>query len=388
MTAPRYTPVEMIARLVGFDTTSRNSNLPLIEFVEEYLASHGIESRRVPSPDRRKANLIATIGPRAAGGVILSGHTDVVPVDGQAWVTDPWVVTEKDGKLYGRGTCDMKSFSAIALALVPQFLERGLAAPIHFALSYDEEVGCIGAHDLIEGLNRSGLGARAVVVGEPTMMRVVNAHKGIRAMRTVVTGHEMHSSQVHKGVNAIAVAAELIRYLGELGVMAADEGDPTGRFDPPFSSVHVGVIAGGTALNIIPRSCAFDWEIRSLPGTDAQAIIERFTRYAAEKLLPRMKAISPDCDIETIQSHMIPPYQAAANSPAETLALKLTGRNAAEAVAYGTEAGLFEEGGFSTVVCGPGDIAQAHQPNEFVSLEQVDLCVGFFHRLMDELAAR
>lgn len=388
MTAARYTPLEMIAKLVSFDTTSRNSNLPLIEFVDAYLAGHGIESRLVPSADGRKANLIATIGPKAAGGVILSGHTDVVPVDGQPWVSDPWTVIEKDGKLYGRGTCDMKSFSAIALALVPQFLARGLARPLHFALSYDEEVGCIGARDLVEDLKRENLAASALVVGEPTMMRVVNAHKGIHAMRTIVTGHEVHSSQVHKGVNAIAVAAELIRYLTELGTISVDEGDPSGRFDPPFSSVHVGVIEGGTALNIVPRHCRFDWEIRSLPGSDPEAVIERFRRYAAEKLLPRMKAIAPESGIETIEAHVIPAFRAADASPAETLALKLTGRNAAEAVAYGTEAGLFEHAGFSTIVCGPGDIAQAHQPNEFVALEQVDLCVAFFERLMDELAPR
>lgn len=386
MTAPIFTPKEMIAKLVSFDTTSRNSNLPLIEFVEDYLAQHGITSHRVPSDDGRKANLVATIGPERDGGVILSGHTDVVPVDGQAWVTDPWVLTEKDGKLFGRGTCDMKSFSAVALALVPRLIERGLAAPIHFALSYDEEVGCIGARDLIADLTRRDLRPRAVVVGEPTMMRVVNAHKGIRAMTTTVTGHEVHSSQVHKGVNAIAIAAELIRYLSELGVMSVDQGDPSGRFDPPFSSIHVGLIEGGTALNIVPRQCRFMWEIRSLPGVDADAIIDRFAAYADEKLLPRMKAVAEESDIVTVQSHMIPPFLARDQSPAEMLALKLTGRNAAEAVSYGTEAGLFENADLATIVCGPGDIAQAHQPNEFIALEQVDLCVAFFERLIDELA--
>lgn len=384
MTAPSFTPRAMIERLVAFDTTSRHSNLALIDFVESFLASHGVAATRVYNDDKTKANLFATLGPAAPGGIVLSGHTDVVPVDGQAWSSDPFRVIERDGRLYGRGTADMKSFSAIALALVPEFLSRGLTTPLHFALSYDEEVGCLGVRALIENLSAQGFKPRAVVVGEPTGMQVVNAHKGIRAFETTVTGHEVHSSQTHRGVNAIAIAAQLIGRLDALGEALKREGDPSGRFDPPFTSVHVGLIEGGTALNIVPRHCRFVWEFRPLPGSDEPSVLARFEREM-EVLRKRMREQASGTDIATVARARVPPFAARVGSPAVALALATTGHNAIHAVSYGTEAGLFEEAGFDTVICGPGDIAQAHQPDEFISLDQVESCVRFFRRLMDQV---
>ncbi len=387
MDGPHYTPREMIAALVGFDTTSRNSNLPLIDFVANYLAGHGVSAERVFNTDGKKANLIATLGPMQDGGIVLSGHTDVVPVDGQAWSSDPFVVTERDGRLYGRGTADMKSFSAVALALVPEFLRRGLRIPIHFALSYDEEIGCLGAPSLIAQL-QTRVRSALVIVGEPTSMAVVDAHKGIRSFSTVVTGHSVHSSQVHRGVNAISIAVDLIGYLETLGAEMARRGDPSARFDPPCTTVHVGVIDGGTAVNIVPRQCRFAWEYRPLPGADEDEIIRRFETHVQKNVLPGMRARAADTDIVTKPRAAVPTFRADAGSAAVTLVLRLAQQNAAEAVAYGTEAGLFEGAYLPAVVCGPGDIAQAHQPDEFISLEQVEACVQFFHRLMDHVCLR
>jgi acetylornithine deacetylase len=387
MSGPRYTPKEMIAKLVGFDTTSRNSNLPLIEFVVDYLKQHGVAATLVHNAERSKANLYATVGPAKPGGIVLSAHTDVVPVDGQDWQTDPFRVVEHGGKLFGRGTADMKSFPAVALALLPEFLARGMRIPLHIALSYDEEVGCLGAPSLIAHLIEHGPKPEAVIVGEPTNMAVVDAHKGIRAFRTTVRGHEVHSSQTHRGVNAIECAAELIAYLGSLGREMQERGDATARFDPPYTSVHVGVIEGGTALNIVPRLCRFAWEYRPLPGSDEEEIIARFEKHVEANVRPRLKARAAEADVTTERGAQVPTFHAAEGSPARTLALKLAGQNATAAVSYGTEAGLFEDRALATIVCGPGDIAQAHQPNEFVSLEQVEACTRFFRRLMDHVCA-
>lgn len=387
MSAPRYTPKEMIAKLVGFDTTSRNSNLPLMDFVVDYLKQHGVAATLVHNAERTKANLYATAGPAKAGGIVLSGHTDVVPVDGQDWQTDPFRVVERDGKLYGRGTTDMKSFTAVALALLPEFLARGMQIPLHLALSYDEEVGCLGAPSLIEHLLAHGPRPQSVIVGEPTNMEVVDAHKGIRAFRTSVHGHEVHSSQTHRGVNAIECAAELIAFLGALGQEMEARADATSRFDPPYTSVHVGVIEGGTALNIVPRLCRFFWEYRPLPGSDEEEVIARFERHVATDVRPRIKARAAEADIATEPGASVLTFRAAEGSPARTLALKLAGQNATAAASYGTEAGLFEDRALAAIVCGPGDIAQAHQPNEFVTLEQVEACARFFRRLMDHVCA-
>lgn len=386
-TAPCYTPRQMIERLIGFDTTSRNSNLVLINFIAEYLKAHGVPHSLAFDANGTKANLYATLGPALDGGIVLSGHTDVVPVDGQDWSSPPFSVREHDGRLYGRGTADMKSFIAIALALVPEFLACRLKVPLHFALSYDEEVGCLGTETLLDHIRKQSSRPALVIVGEPTNMTVVSAHKGIRVMRTTVFGHEVHSSQVHKGVNAIAVAAELIGFLGDLGRELQENADPRSPFNPPYTSVHVGTIQGGTALNIVPRRCHFDWEFRPLPDCDEEAVIARVEEHAKLEVLPRLKRVAPDADIVIEHGHRVPPFQAPEASAAVSLALRLAEQNATRAVSYGTEAGFFEEDGFATVVCGPGDIAEAHQPDEYITLAQVEACVAFLRRLRDALSA-
>lgn len=385
--AAAYTPRQMLERLVAFDTTSRGSNLALIAFVEDYVASHGLKARRIPNAEGTKANLLITLGPDTPGGIILSGHTDVVPVDDQDWDTDPFTPVEKNGKLYGRGTADMKAFSAVALALVPEFLRRGLKTPIHIALSYDEEVGCLGVRPMLADIAQHLPKPKLAIIGEPTDMKVVNAHKGIRSFRTTVTGREAHSSRTDKGVNAVMVAAELIVHLGKLADDMRRRGDPSGRFEPPYTTVQSSTIQGGTALNILAHHCTFQWEFRYLPGTSANDVFEAFDAYAKTEVLPRLRRIAPEADIVTTPRAHVPPLIARDDCPAEHLAKQLTGRNHAEAVAYGTEAGLFQEAGIPAVVCGPGNILQAHKPNEFIELVQIDACTTFMRRLIDHVAA-
>lgn len=377
---------EMIERLVGFDTTSRESNLPLIDFVRDYLDGYGIKSDLVFDDERNKANLYATIGPEDIGGVVLSGHTDVVPVDGQAWDSDPFALVERDDKLFGRGTCDMKGFVAIALARVPEFLEHKLTSPVHFALSFDEEVGCLGVRPLIEHIVDNLPRPKIVIVGEPTNMTVVNAHKSGYSFVTEVTGVEAHSSVTHLGVNSIMAASELIGELGRVGAEMMARADQSGRFDPPYTTVHVGTIEGGTALNIVPRCCSFHWEYRGMPGQDDDEIPDRFNGFAEGTVLPKMRAVSDEAQIETTCVNDVPGLTPQEGSPAEALALRLAQQNDTFAVSYGTEAGLFQEAGMPTVICGPGDILQAHKPNEFLTLEQVDRCEQFMRRLVKHLA--
>lgn len=380
-----FTPRDMLSRLVSFDTTSRDSNLGLVAFVEDYVGAWGLKSRRIPNPEGTKANLLITIGPDIPGGVILSGHTDVVPVDGQPWDTDPFDMVERDGRYYGRGTSDMKAFSAVILSLIPEFVARPLRTPVHIALSYDEEVGCLGVRPMIADIVRSVPMPRLAIIGEPTNMKVVNAHKGIRSFRTTVTGREAHSSQVDKGVNAVMVAAELIMFLARLADDMRAKGDPTGRFDPPFTSVQSSTIEGGTALNILARECTFQWEYRYLPGTSQDDIFEAFDHHARNVVLPRLKAIAPEADIvTTVRSHA-PALVAREGCPAEALARQLTGANHAEAVSYGTEAGLFQEAGIPSVICGPGDIREAHKPNEYIEITQVAACETFIRKLITQL---
>lgn len=385
MTAQHFTPREMIERLVAFDTTSRLSNLELIHFVRDYLAGHGVASTLIHNESGAKANLFATVGPVVDGGVVLSGHTDVVPVDGQDWSSDPFQVDEREGRLYGRGTADMKSFSAIALALVPAMVERGLSLPIHFALSYDEEVGCLGAPDLSRHIQGLPCRPQALIVGEPTEMKVVNAHKGCCAIRTVVTGLEGHSSETHKGVNSIFAAMELIRYLADLAEeFKTSNVDP--RFDPPYTTIQVGTITGGTAGNIIPKETTFWWEYRALPNVDGANIVADFQAFAANEVLPKMRAVHPLADIRVDVRGEVIPLLPEDGSPAETLVLALTGSNQTYAVSYGTEAGIFQKGGVASVICGPGSISVAHRPDEYVEISQVEACTAFMHRLIDRLA--
>jgi acetylornithine deacetylase len=388
MPQSRLSSTDMLAKLVGFDTTSRFSNLELIGFVQDYLSRHGVASSLVHDETGQKANLWATIGPDVDGGVVLSGHTDVVPVDGQSWETDPFVLTDKgDGRLYGRGTCDMKAFSAVALAMLPDFIAAPLKAPIHLALSYDEEVGCIGVHGLIDHIKAIGVKPRLAVIGEPTMMRVVDAHKSIRSYIVSITGHEAHSSNVHKGVSAVMIAAELIGKIGEIGASLREAGDSTARFDPPFSTMIANTISGGTAQNILARDCSFTFEIRGLPQNDLDAAYETFRAYAMETVLPRIQSIAPTANLEIRRRAYSPPLKADPGSDAESFVMALAERNAAEAVSYGTEAGIFQEAGIPAIVCGPGDIAQAHQPNEFLDKAQIPLCEAFMRRLIARLSA-
>jgi acetylornithine deacetylase len=382
MSEPVTRAKELLARLVAFDTTSHKSNLELISFVEAYLRSLGIASQRVPTADGQKASLFATIGPAGVGGIGLSGHTDVVPVTGQNWDSDPFTLSERGGKLYGRGTCDMKGYLACVLAAVPAFLSRELKTPLHIAFSYDEEVGCTGVRPMIAELGARLPLPRMVFVGEPTDMTVVDAHKGPARWRVELTGRAAHSSMPHHGLNAITYAGRL---LGELERMEQDlKGMPPDmRFDPPWTSLQVTQIEGGTASNIVPLPCWFGWEIRALPGFDPQTLDARFRRFAASACLPEMRALAPEADIKITITNQIPAFLADTKSGAIPLALKLAGQNDTFAVSYATEAGLFQDGGAPAVVCGPGNIAQAHKPNEFVRTDELEKCLGFLHRLGD-----
>ncbi|MBM3620428.1 MAG: acetylornithine deacetylase [Alphaproteobacteria bacterium] len=384
MAGETVTSREMLRRLIAFDTTSRNSNLELIHYVRDYLKSHGVESKLVPSEDGAKANLYASIGPNVPGGVVLSGHTDVVPVDGQPWDTDPWVVTEKDGKLYGRGTSDMKAFSAIGLSMVPRFKRANLKVPIHFALSYDEEVGCIGAHSLAERLMGDVPRPRLIVVGEPTMMSAVHAHKGTRRYHTHFRGVEAHSSMTHLGVSANHFACEFVVFLLRLQDELESRAVADSEFMPPYGTITVGTIHGGTAANILARDCVVHWEYRALPGDDDQEVITRAQAYVAETLLPAMKRKHPDAAIEFEIGPGTPPFPPEGNDEAVKLVQSWSGSNVVTSVSYGTEAGIFKNaGGVPTVVCGPGDIAQAHQPNEFILVSQIKACEAFMDRIVE-----
>ncbi|MEL7317671.1 MAG: acetylornithine deacetylase [Pseudomonadota bacterium] len=377
--------IEWIARLCRHDTTSRNSNLNLIEDVEGYLAEHGVTSTRVSNEDGSKANLYFTVGPMVEGGVVLSGHTDVVPVDGQPWDTDPWQVIEKDNKLYGRGTADMKSFSAIGLSLLPDMLAAGLKRPIHFALSYDEEVGLLGAPAMIEEIRDRVPAPAAVIVGEPTDMQVVDGQKGIAVFRTEITGHEAHSSQPHRGASAIMAAGRLMAKIHEMVErrrLSADESSP---FMPPYTTMSVGVIEGGTAANILARRCGFTWDVRTVPGDNVEDILAEYNEEAA-RVEADMRAIAPECEITTETLADGPPLMPDPNNPAAELAHALTGANGRQSVSYAAEAGQFQQAGFSTVICGPGSIDQAHQPNEFIKLSQVAEGTRFMRGLIRHLS--
>ena len=388
MPGKTYTPVEMIGRLVSFDTTSRESNLPLIEFVRDYLAAHGVESVLIQDAEGRKANLYATVGPPDAPGIALSGHTDVVPVDGQPWNTDPFQLVEKDGRLHGRGTADMKSFCAIALALIPEFVARRLHTPIHLALSFDEEIGCLGAPLMIDQLGAAlGPKPKLAIIGEPTGMAVVNAHKGVVCLRTKVRGLEAHSSATHRGVNAVQYAAMLIGFLIEMAAEMAARQAPESGFEPPHTTIQVGTIDGGTAQNIVPLDCAFTWEYRLLPGTEPHEIENRFERFANETVLPMMRAVGPETGIETETICSVPGLRPDRGSPAEPLAMALARTNHTEVVSFATEAGQFQRAGVPAVVCGPGHIAQAHQPDEYIELSQIRACEAFMLQLLNEAAA-
>jgi acetylornithine deacetylase len=377
----------MIERIIAFDTTSRNSNLDLIRWIESYLAGHGIASELFFDDEGRKANLFATIGPADRGGVMLSGHTDVVPIDGQEWTVEAFRVTPRDGRLYGRGTTDMKSFVAVVLAMVPRFQAAPLKTPIHLAFSFDEEVGCLGVRKMIAGLADRPVRPAACIVGEPTEMQVIVGHKGKLSYRCHVRGFECHSSICHTGVNAVEAAAEVIAYLKRMARRMRDQGPHDRAFDPPYTTVHTGVIQGGTALNIVPKDCWFDFEFRYLPGADPHQLLAEVRDYAETTLLPEMRAVHADTGFSWSQLSEFPGLGTADDAPVADLARALSGSNRSGKVAFGTEAGLFEAAGIPTVVCGPGSIAQAHKPDEFIAIDQVAACEAFLERLTERLSA-
>src|SRR5487761_2366517 len=340
--------------------------------------------------ERTKANLFGTLaagdGNATHGGIVLSGHTDVVPVDGQPWTTDPFVATLKGDRLYGRGVADMKSFAAIALAFVPEFQRRGLARPLHFALSYDEEVGCIGVRRLIADVVTKGWKPAGCIVGEPTGMQLVVAHKGRTTWRCRVRGHEAHSSLTPKGVNAIEIACEMVAWINEQARGFRDRGYRDGAYDVPYTSVHVGTIHGGTALNIVPRDCSFDFEMRNLPLDDPTAFQAELRRHA-DTLLPAMHAVDPATYIELDRVTSAAGFDAGADSEIAALGRHCNGESNCAKVSFGSEASLFHGANIPTVLCGPGHIAQAHQPDEWISLDQLARCEAFMLRLVDRVCA-
>jgi acetylornithine deacetylase len=383
----RLSPRQILDKLVSFPTVSRDTNLPLIDWVEDYLESHGVTAHRVWNEDRTKASLYALIGPKVEGGVVLSGHTDVVPVDGQVWSSDPWTVTERDGRLYGRGTCDMKGFVALALAAVPLALAADLKRPLQLALSYDEELGCTGAPPMIAEMARSLPRAAAVIVGEPSRFSVVTGHKGGTGFKVHVKGYEVHSSLIHTGVSAIMAAAPLIDFANRVNI--ANAAKPPAAlaqmFDPPWTTLHVGMIQGGTAHNITAADCRFSCEIRVVPGEDIEDWVAAFEGHVAQAVAA-MQTIRPETGITVARFFSVPPLRPETDGAAEALARRLTGDNGLHVVSYGTEAGQFQAEGYSAVVCGPGDIAQAHQPDEFLEISEFDAGWSFMQRLVASLS--
>lgn len=377
--------IPLLQKLLARDTTSRESNLALIQDIHDYLAEWGISAELFHSADGRKANLYATLGPAGGGGVMLSGHTDVVPVDGQQWSVPPFDMTYRDGRYYGRGAADMKGFIACVLAAVPAFLAQPLRMPLHLAFSYDEEVGCLGVRSLVEHLRASKEKPALCIVGEPTEMRPVYGHKGKIAMRCEVHGHACHSAYAPQGVNAIEYAARLIGKLGEVREALTQKTDA--RFDPPFSTLQVGTIHGGSALNIVPQECQFDFEIRYLPGVEATAAIADIQGYAQQNLVPAMQSVSPTSAIRFTPLSHYPGLLTDAQSEFARWLAQWCGSDNYSTVAFGTEGGLFDEAGIATLICGPGSMEQGHKPDEFVAEEQLQKCMAMLENLRQWMSA-
>ena len=380
-----FNTVEILGNLVGFDTTSRGSNRALIEWVRDYLDWHGVASQLVGDETGAKLNLYATIGPEDLGGVMLSGHTDCVPVDGQAWSGNPFELTERGGLLYGRGAADMKGFLAVALAAVPELKRQALKRPVHLAFTCDEELGMLGARRLAAHLHALPVRPQSCVIGEPTGMDVVVAHKGKLAMTCEVTGFEAHSALTHQGVNAIEIAAEIIAQLRRLGARLRREGPHDAAFDPPYTTVHTGTIEGGIALNVVPKTCRFGFEFRNLPGVDADALLGELQRYAEQELLPGMRAVYPQAGISWTPLTVYPSLAGADATPFFQAMRGLCGcrvNGTGGKVSFGTEGGLYHGLGIATLVCGPGHIEQAHKPDEYVAIGQLDRCEEFLADLV------
>ncbi|MEL7100551.1 MAG: acetylornithine deacetylase [Pseudomonadota bacterium] len=382
------TPLELMTKLIAFPTVSRDTNLPLVEWVADYLDGHGVKAHLWPDPAQpHKAALFAHVGPWEEGAVVLSGHTDVVPVDGQDWTTDPWTVTERDGTYVGRGTCDMKGFDALAIWALVQAQQQGISRPLQIALSFDEEIGCTGAPPLIRAMDAVLPRGADVIVGEPSTMQAVTGHKGGQGFPTRVRGFEVHSSIAYQGVSAIHEAAKLIEWANQRNAenAAATPSDMAALFDPPYTNWHVGMIEGGTAHNITAKDCSFAMGFRAVPGDDPAALKQSYLD-AVDALRKNMQAVRPEADIEVDVMFDVPPLRPEEDGGAERLVRQITGDNASHVVSYGTEAGHFQAAGYSAVVCGPGNIAQAHQPDEFIEIAQFNAGHEFMRKLVDRLA--
>ncbi|HUO87966.1 MAG TPA: acetylornithine deacetylase [Rhizomicrobium sp.] len=373
-------PVDLTRLLIGFDTTSRGSNLALIDFAQELLESAGARCRRTFDKARIKANLFATFGPDLPGGYVLSGHTDVVPVDGQAWSSDPFRAEIRGNKLFGRGACDMKGFLGVALSLLPEMARAKLKRPLHLALSYDEEVGCAGVRGLLDDLAAAGIKPALAIIGEPTEMRVVGAHKSGAVLHTRCCGREGHSSAPEKGANAVMMAGEFVNLLDEVWQDLRADADP--RFDPPHTTVQANMIAGGSAVNILAREALVTWEYRGLPDRDSGTVVDVVRLRADAEILPKYRARAAEARFETTLLAAYPGLVLDEASPAVALAREITGANRVDTVAYGTEAGHFQRAGIPAVICGPGSIDQAHKADEFVALPELGKCEAFLRKLI------
>lgn len=386
MTGQRLSPLEMLARLVAFRTVSSESNLDLIAFVADYLAGWGVPSVRILDATGTKAALFATIGPGDRGGVVLSGHTDVVPVDGQIWASDPFHLRVEDGRAWGRGAVDMKGFCALVLAAVPDFLAAGLKTPIHIFLSYDEEINCLGVVDGIRRFGHDLPWPMAAIVGEPTGLEVADAHKSISMYTTTVRGAQAHSSNPGLGASAVHGAVLIAAELDRMSQEYEARGDLSGRFDPPFSTLHVGCIHGGAARNILAGEATIQWEVRGLPDLAPDEAPSRLAAFAEASVLPRFRRTFPAYAVETAFDGLVPALAPSPDSLAQTLALKLVARNRTVTVSYGTEAGHFSNAGIPTVVCGPGLIDRAHKADEYITLDELAAGAAFLRRLATELS--
>ncbi len=376
--------IDILERLVSFASVSAHSNLDLIRWIRDYLAEYDIRSELVPAPDgQAKANLWASIGPDAPGGLVLSGHTDVVPVEGQPWASDPFTLAQREGRLYGRGTSDMKGFIALCLALVPEMRARPLRVPIHFAFSYDEEVGCLGAPHMIAELGRRLPKPALAIIGEPTELKLGTRHKGCYSFETEVTGRDGHSSQTQKGANAIVAAAAIVAELDRIAEELKSSPFSDANFEPSYPTINVGRIDGGTAVNIIARHCSVHWDFRATPGADPTLVLPRLEAAIASTILPRLQRVAPEASIVTRPRAHVPPLADEPAGAAETLVKFLTGANQTIGLAFATEAGQFQQAGLSAIVCGPGSILQAHQPDEFIELSQMAAGEQFLRKLID-----
>ena len=376
--------IEILKKLVSFDTTSFKSNLDLIKFIENYLNDLNIKSELIYDETKNKANLFTTIGPNLQGGIVLSGHTDVVPITKQNWTSDPFILTERDDKLFGRGSSDMKGFIAIVLSRVSAMVEKKLKKPIHLAFSYDEEIGCVGVHSLLDLIKKKSINPDFCIVGEPTSMEMVIGHKGKHAYDVKVDGLSCHSGQAPNGVNAINYASKLINYIEEINKEKSIKGPFDNDYEIPYSTLHTGLIKGGTILNIVPKLCQFEFEIRHLAEDDPLEIIQRIKQYTEELLIKEMHNISSTTNIEINEKINYPGLNISELISPVKQVKELLGKSSHKKVVFGTEGGLFKrELNLPTIICGPGSIDQAHKSDEFISIQQIEKGGTFIDKLIN-----